>query len=72
MVDIEPARHAEKELEHADTTGARGEKMAALVHEHKNGKKQKAPKYGSDDAKNVFHITSTYQKAARERGQSKP
>ena len=44
VMDVKTARQAQKELGHTDTAGTRGQKVAALVQKHEDGKHQKAPK----------------------------
>ena len=51
VMDVETAGHAEEKLEHANAARPRGEKMPALVNEHENRKKQKAPKDGAENSK---------------------
>ena len=43
MMDVKAARQAQKELGHTDAAGTRGQKVAALVQKHEDGKHQKAP-----------------------------
>ena len=44
VMDVKAARQTQKELGHANATGTRRQKVAALMQKHKDGKHQKAPK----------------------------